>query len=275
MTTSRASNALSYLILLGGFLTILLSAYLVVVSYSSLPHWDLWDTQIDFAAKGGLQSTMHWLWKQEDQHRLVIPKLFLLADLRWFHATQVFLLASIFHNSDAAPGITGLEYAGARRLARCGLACWLWVGCFLPVLPIAMGKLRVGFSNLLRLAGNVEYALVYRSAALLDGRETISSRTILAISCALGWGSTGSYLLAIERQSALALIGSRSIVASTAGCGAELCCSRRSQRGGLSPQLHTATGHHFYPAITAHYFQVCERVLRELLGIFFWQLEFW
>lgn len=67
-----------------------------MVSYSSLPHWDGWEIQIQFAANGGGQSTLRWLWKQENQHRIVIPKLFLLADLRWFHARQAFLLASIF-----------------------------------------------------------------------------------------------------------------------------------------------------------------------------------
>ena len=85
----------SCVILLGGIATIAFSAYLVVVSYSSLPYWDGWG-QIDFGAQGRAQSTLTWLWTLHSEHRLVIPRLFLLADLRWFHATQVFLLASIF-----------------------------------------------------------------------------------------------------------------------------------------------------------------------------------
>src|ERR1700757_1699844 len=93
---SAVANALSYAALVAGLGTIFVSAYLVIVSYSSLPHWDIWDTQISLAARGGSVSLLHWLWQQEDQHRLVIPKLFLLADLHWFHAAQKSLLASIF-----------------------------------------------------------------------------------------------------------------------------------------------------------------------------------
>jgi len=48
--------------------------------------------QIDFAANEGPAHTFDWLWRQFNQHRVLIPKLFLLADLRWFHATQTFLL---------------------------------------------------------------------------------------------------------------------------------------------------------------------------------------
>lgn len=92
---SRALPILSYVILLGGIITIGFSAYIVVVSYSSLPYWDGW-IQIDFAAHGGNPLTSDWLWKQHNEHRMPIPKLLLLADLYWFHARQVLLLASIF-----------------------------------------------------------------------------------------------------------------------------------------------------------------------------------
>ncbi len=68
---------------------------MVVSSYSSLPYWDGW-TQIEIAAGGGNPLSPAWLWQQHNEHRLVIPKLFLAADLRLFQARQVFLLASIF-----------------------------------------------------------------------------------------------------------------------------------------------------------------------------------
>src|SRR5271167_563591 len=91
----QAIAILSYAILLGGILTIGFSAYLVVVSYSSLPFWDGW-VQIDFPANEGTAHTFDWLWRQYNQHRLVIPKLFLLADLHWFQARQAFLLVTNF-----------------------------------------------------------------------------------------------------------------------------------------------------------------------------------
>jgi hypothetical protein len=53
-------------------------------------------SEIDFAANEGSGFVLDWLWRQQNQHRLVLPKLLLLADLRWFHATQVFLLVCIF-----------------------------------------------------------------------------------------------------------------------------------------------------------------------------------
>jgi len=91
----RLTSALSYAILLGGILTIAVALYMVVVSYSSLPYWDGW-TQVGIVATGHNPLSTVWLWHQHNEHRLVIPKLFLAADLRLFQARQVFLLASIF-----------------------------------------------------------------------------------------------------------------------------------------------------------------------------------
>lgn len=92
--TSRVEAALSYAILLGGILTISLTVYMVVVSYSPLPWGDGW-AQIDPLANGINPLSLQWLWGQHDEHRLVIPKLFLIADLHFFHARQIFLLISI------------------------------------------------------------------------------------------------------------------------------------------------------------------------------------
>jgi hypothetical protein len=93
--TSRLTAALSYAILLGGLLTIALSLYIVVTTCSNLPFWDGW-TQIEVAANGRSPVSLSWLWQQHNEHRLVLPKLFLAADLRFFQARQAFLLASIF-----------------------------------------------------------------------------------------------------------------------------------------------------------------------------------
>lgn len=91
---SRAVDVLSWVILAGGFLTALYSSYIVVVSYSSLPYWDGW-MEIDFPATGGM-STLEWIWTQHNEHRLLLSRLFMLADLHWFHARQTFLLVTIF-----------------------------------------------------------------------------------------------------------------------------------------------------------------------------------
>ena len=90
---SSGANVLSWAILAGGAVTIALAAYVTVLGHSRLPFWDEW-MQIDFAANEGPSHTFDWLWRQFNQHRVVVPKLFLLADLRWFRATQTFQLVS-------------------------------------------------------------------------------------------------------------------------------------------------------------------------------------
>lgn len=92
---SHALSVLSYAILLGGIVTIGVAVYIAMVSYSSLPYVDGW-AEIDVVSGGADLPLSDWLWEQHNEHRLVIPKLFVFADLRLFRATQVFLLASIF-----------------------------------------------------------------------------------------------------------------------------------------------------------------------------------
>ncbi len=91
----RASFAFSYLILLGGILTIAIAAYMVLLCYTSLPWSDGW-VQIFVAASGENPFSLRWLWQQHNEHRLLIPKLLLGLDLRLFAARQQFLLGSIF-----------------------------------------------------------------------------------------------------------------------------------------------------------------------------------
>ncbi len=90
----RISVALSYAILLAGLLTVSAAVYMVIASYSSLPSTDGWE-QIDVALRGVNPVSPAWLWSQHNEHRMVIPKLFVAADLLLFRATQKFLLTSI------------------------------------------------------------------------------------------------------------------------------------------------------------------------------------
>lgn len=90
---ATAANVLSWAVLAGGGTTIALAVYVAVLGHSRLPFWDQW-MQIDFAANEGPGHTLDWLWRQFNQHRVVVPKLFLLADLRWFRATQTSLVVS-------------------------------------------------------------------------------------------------------------------------------------------------------------------------------------
>ena len=90
----RISVFLSYAILLGGLLTAGAAVHMVIASYSSLPSTDGWE-EIDVAVRGVNPLSPGWLWQQHNEHRMVIPKLFIAADLLWFRATQKFLLTSI------------------------------------------------------------------------------------------------------------------------------------------------------------------------------------
>ena len=91
----RATSLLSYLILAGGIATIGVAAYMVVICYTRLPWSDGW-TQIFVGARGENPFSLHWLWQQHNEHRLLIPKIFLALDLRFFAAEQKLLLFVIF-----------------------------------------------------------------------------------------------------------------------------------------------------------------------------------
>lgn len=91
---SRLSVWLSYAVLLAGFGAGVASAYIVISTYSPLPHWDEW-ALFDHLATGRGWSWA-WLWAQHNEHRILVPKIFFLLDVQFFRGTQAFLLASIF-----------------------------------------------------------------------------------------------------------------------------------------------------------------------------------
>jgi hypothetical protein len=90
---SRLSFWLSWAVLLAGVGSGIVSAYIVITTYSPLPHWDEWALFYDLA--NGLGS-LSWLWQQHNEHRILTTRLLFLLDVDLFHGTQVFLLASIF-----------------------------------------------------------------------------------------------------------------------------------------------------------------------------------
>ena len=93
-TESRLSFWLSWAVLLCGLGAGAASAYLVITTYSPVPHWDEWSL-FDHLAQGGGWSVA-WLWAQHNEHRIFVTKLFFLIDVELFHGTQEFLLISIF-----------------------------------------------------------------------------------------------------------------------------------------------------------------------------------
>jgi hypothetical protein len=85
---------LSWAVLLAGIGAGIASAYIVINTYSPLPHWDEW-ALFDHLAKGGSWS-LSWLWAQHNEHRILTTKIFFLLDVQLFRGTQIFLLTCIF-----------------------------------------------------------------------------------------------------------------------------------------------------------------------------------
>lgn len=141
--SARVSAGLSYVILLGGMSAIAVAMYTILVSYSSLPWWDTWE-YIAAIAKGESSLSPSWLWRQHNEHRLVIQKLFFVVDLKMFHARQVFLLASIVAIQLLHLGLWGWSmrvlggWRGALWRSGVGLAAFC-IFCPSPWLNYTMG----------------------------------------------------------------------------------------------------------------------------------------
>lgn len=85
---------LSYLMLLAGLATLAALLYLVARCHARAPVWDMWSI-IDFWAKPA-QSTIHWLWAQHNEHRILLAKLIVLLDYRFFSGRDVFAVTASF-----------------------------------------------------------------------------------------------------------------------------------------------------------------------------------
>lgn len=85
---------LSYIGLLAGLAAMAAAGYLAVRWRLRAPLSDMWSI-IDFWAHP-TQSTIHWLWAQHNEHRILLPKLILLLDYRFFGGREAFALATGF-----------------------------------------------------------------------------------------------------------------------------------------------------------------------------------
>ncbi len=115
---SRLSFWLSWAVLLTGIGSGIASAYLVVTTYSPVPHWDEWALFYDLA--NGVKS-LGWLWQQHNEHRILTTRLLFLLDVELFHGTQIFLLAAIFLTQLLQVGLLGWSL---RKLAGVRGSAW-------------------------------------------------------------------------------------------------------------------------------------------------------
>ena len=86
--------ALSYIGLVAGLATMAAAVYLAASMHPRVPSSDMW-SMIDFWARPS-QSTIHWLWAQHNEHRIVLSKFVLLLDYRFFRGREVFAVATAF-----------------------------------------------------------------------------------------------------------------------------------------------------------------------------------
>lgn len=92
--SSSAATVFSYLALIAGLGSLAATVYLVERSYSCLPFGDKWSI-ITFWARP-TQPTLHWLWAQHNEHRILLSKIVLLLDYRLFHGLDLFAMCCNF-----------------------------------------------------------------------------------------------------------------------------------------------------------------------------------
>lgn len=249
---TRTSAVLAGLILGVGLFIIAVSLYTVVVTYSSLPFLDQWG-EVTYAANGGNLFSPSWLWERWFEHRLVIPKLFEAADLKWFHGRQIFLLSTIFV-------IQLLHLAllswSMRRLGGWRGALWLTgtgMAAFCLFYPSQWENFVWGFQVcfvLAQLLATLSFAmlLLYSDGVARHGRQACSWFLVFSILAALGSNyslANGNLLWPLLVAAALYLRLPRAAIGSLAGVGV------MSTGLYFHHYLHSASGHPIFSNLHA------------------------
>ena len=181
-TESRLSFWLSWGVLLSGLGAGVASAYIVITTYSPVPHWDEWSLFAHLADGGGW--SLAWLWAQHNEHRIFVTKLFFLLDVEFFHGTQKFLLVSIFlvqllqvgllsWSLHALGGLRGSAWrAGTGLIAYCILCPtqyenFVWGFQLQFVVPAAMATLAVLGLLLYQREGKARFLVACIAAATI------------------------------------------------------------------------------------------------------------
>lgn len=179
---SRLSTWLSWAVLLAGVGAGVASVYIVITTYSPVPHWDEWSLFAHLADGGGW--SLAWLWAQHNEHRIFLTRLFFLLDVEFFRGTQVFLLATIFlvqllqvallsWSLRTLGGLRGSAWrTGTGLIAYCILCPtqyenFVWGFQLQFVVPAAMATLAVLTLLLYRRDGRIGFLVICVAAATL------------------------------------------------------------------------------------------------------------
>jgi hypothetical protein len=191
---------LSYLVLLGGFGTVVVSAYMVVSTYSSLPRWDEWAMVDHLALHHG--GSFAWLFAQHNEHRIFFTKLFFLIDTYAFRGSQIFLLVSVFLGQllHVALLSASLWVLGGMRGPAWRTGTGLIGFCMFS--PIQQENLVFGFQVGFILPGlmatlSTFSLLLYQRSAQEYKRRTVALWLVLAIAAAIAatWSLSNGMLL--------------------------------------------------------------------------------
>jgi hypothetical protein len=172
---SYISAWLSYLVLLGGFVTVIVSAYMVISTYSSLPRWDEWALVDHLATNPG--GSFAWLWVQHNEHRIFFTKLFFLFDTGVFRGSQIFLLLSVFLGQLLQVILLSASLWVLGGMRGPGWRTGTGLIAFCMFCPIQQENLVFGFQigfilpGLMASVSTLSLLLHHRSSAERDGRK--------------------------------------------------------------------------------------------------------
>ena len=143
-TLFRAQATLSWLTVAAGLVTMAVAAYCVVLAWTPVPYWDQWSS-VESMLHTMPAAPLHWLWMQHNEHRILVPKLFLLTEYFVFHGQQKFLLCSTYLTQCASLALLVWAFYRFGKMTRL-----LWITCAgvaacLLFAPIQIDNLAVGF----------------------------------------------------------------------------------------------------------------------------------
>lgn len=93
--SSQLSSIAGFGMMAAASVAVLFIAVLMVTGYSKCPYWDQWWVVYQLA-KGASPRSLTWLWSQQNEHRILIPRLLIALDLYVFGARNISLFLLTF-----------------------------------------------------------------------------------------------------------------------------------------------------------------------------------
>jgi hypothetical protein len=239
----RADRLLSYVILACGLLTVSVGARQIVTSHSLVPMWDEWQEIDAIATAPHHHPPISWLWSLHNEHRVVVYRLLLLADIHIFHgkhwisfwsmlAVQSLFLVALAWMLHFA-GVRGTIWRTVVGLGAFSLFCpsqWENFGWAFQISFLLPGLLLM-----LALSALLKYE---RSVRQLCPRWIYLGLSLVAASVATYSNANGVVLWPLLLLVAIALVPRPEVLLSYAGFGLVLIGSYLHNYAG--PSIHSS-----------------------------------